>query len=156
MLNDIFDMSFISFFFIVKKIDLVMVLVISYFITFVFHLMDLRIMKNKIYSALTMIFSLFILISIINFNSFYNEYHLTINDKEILELISIKNAKDISTKDKVLIAEKIKEISADFKINYFEFLKIKLMYNQAQRNVLSMKKEQLNVAKIASLNTESL
>ena len=74
-------------------------------------------------------------------------------DKEIEELIAIKNSKKILQKDKTYINLKIKEISEDFKITYFEFLRIRLLYNQAIKNFESSKKEEKEIAKISYLNT---
>lgn len=130
-----------------------MFLVISYFVTFAYHIFGFKIMQNKLYSVLSMLFVLFILITIKNFYSFNKEYSSFVSNKEIEELIVIKNSKKMLQKDKTYINLKIKEITEDFKITYFEFLKIKLLYNQALKNYNSFKKEEKEVAKIFSLNT---
>lgn len=153
MLNDIFDMSFISFYLIVKEDYIIMLLVISYFVTFAYHIFGFKVMQNKFYSVLTMLFVLFILITIKDFYSFNKEYSSFIGNNEIEELIIIKNSKKILQKDKTYINLKIKEITEDYKITYFEFLKIKLLYNQALKNFDSFKKEEKEIAKITSLNT---
>ena len=132
-----------------------MFLVISYIISFAYHIFGFKILKNKLYSVLSMLFVLFIFITINNYTSIYKEYNNIIGNKEIEELIAIKNSKKILQKDKTYINLKIKEISEDYKINYFEFLKIKLIYNQAKKNIISLKKENIEIAKIASLSAES-
>ncbi len=130
-----------------------MFLVISYIISFAYHIFGFKILKNKLYSVLSMLFVLFIFISINNYTSIYKEYNNIIGNKEIEELIAIKNSKKILQKDKTYINLKIKEISEDFKITYFEFLRIRLLYNQAIKNFESSKKEEKEIAKISYLNT---
>lgn len=131
-----------------------MFLVISYIISFAYHIFGFKILKNKLYSVLSMLFVLFIFISINNYTSIYKEYNnIIIGNKEIEELIAIKNSKKILQKDKTYINLKIKEISEDFKITYFEFLRIRLLYNQAIKNFEYSKKEEKEIAKISYLNT---
>ena len=91
MLSVIFNMSFFSFYLIIKGDDLIMFMVISYIISFAYHIFGFKILKNKLYSVLSMLFVLFIFISINNYTSIYKEYNHIIGNKEIEELIAIKN-----------------------------------------------------------------
>lgn len=95
---------------------------------------------------------LFVVFLIYSYAAFSKEYNALVSSKEIEELVYIKNSKKILEADKMFINSKIKEISADFKITYFEFLKIKLLFNQSLKNVDSSKKEAIQISKIVSLS----